>query len=52
MAAEKEDWIKYHFTESKLRKYKEPILKEFPLLLKFFNNTIKELKKKKILAKE
>lgn len=49
---EKEDWIKYHFTEEKLRRYKEPILQEFPILMDFFNTTIKELKKKKILAKE
>jgi putative hydrolases of HD superfamily len=50
--AEKEDWIKYHFTESKLRKYKEPILKEFPILMKFFNEIVEELKKKKIIPKE
>ena len=49
---EREDWIKYNFTESKLRKYKEPFLKEFPILLKFFNDTVKELKKKKIIPKE
>lgn len=49
---ERGDWKKYHFTEEKLRKYKEPVLREFPILMKFFNDTIKELKKKKIIPKE
>ena len=51
-STDKKDWIKYKFNESKLRKYKEPYLKEFPILMKFFNETIEELKKKKIIPKE
>ena len=45
------DWVKYHFTEEKLRKYKEPYLKDFPILMKFFNEIVTELKKKKIIPK-
>jgi len=47
-----EEWIKYGFTEKKLRAYKEPYMKEFPILLKFFNEMIEELKKKKIIPQE
>jgi putative hydrolase of HD superfamily len=46
------DWKKYGFTESKLRTYKEPHLKEFPLLMKFFNEMVAELKKKKIIPED
>lgn len=49
---ELKDWEEFNFTESKLREWKEPHLKEFPILLKFFNDTIKELKNKKIIPKE
>jgi putative hydrolase of HD superfamily len=48
---ELKDWEKFNFTESKLRKYKEPHLKEFPILLKFFNETVIELKKGEVLQK-
>jgi len=51
-STEKESWIEYHFTEEKLRKYKEPYLKDFPILLKFFNEIVIELKKKKIIPKK
>jgi len=47
-----EEWKKYGFTEKKLRAYKEPHMKEFPELLKFFNEMIEELKKKKIIPEE
>jgi len=51
-STDKTDWVKYHFTEKKLREYKEPYLKEFPILMKFFNELVEELKKKKIIPKE
>jgi len=44
-----EEWREHGYTEEKLRKYKEPRLKEFPKLMKFFNELITELKIKKII---
>jgi len=47
-----EEWKKYGFTEKKLRQYKEPFFKEFPIILKFFNKMIEELKEEKIIPEE
>jgi len=47
-----EEWKKYGFTEKKLRAYKEPYVKDFPVLLKFFNEMIEELKKRKVIPQE
>ena len=44
-------WIKYGFTEKKLREYKEPQFKDFPLIMNFFNEIIEELKLKKIIPR-
>ena len=49
---EPSDWTRFNFTEEKLRKYKEPHLKEFPIIMKFFNEFVKELKRKKLLVKK
>ena len=47
-----EEWRKHGFTEKKLREYKEPPLKEFPELMKFFNEMVKLLKEKKVIPEE
>ncbi|MDD3159365.1 MAG: HD domain-containing protein [Candidatus ainarchaeum sp.] len=47
-----EEWIKYNFTEKKLRELKEPYIKDFPEIKKFFEEMIKELNKKRIIPKE
>jgi len=44
-------WEKYGFTEKKLREYKEPQFKGFPIIMDFFNELIEELKKKKIIPR-
>ncbi len=49
---QKEEWAEKGYTEEKLRKYKQHYFEEFPILLKFFNEMIKELHKKKIIPKE
>ena len=46
------EWKRHGFTEKKLREYKEPSLKEFPELMKFFNEMITELKKRNVIPKE
>jgi putative hydrolase of HD superfamily len=46
------EWKEHGYTEKKLRKYKEPYFKEFPILLKFFNELVNELNEKEIIPKE
>lgn len=46
---QREEWKEKGYTEEKLRKYKEHYFTEFPILLKFFNELIEELKKNKII---
>ncbi|MFA6419338.1 MAG: HD domain-containing protein [archaeon] len=46
------EWKEHGYTEEKLRKYKEAYFLEFPILLKFFNELIKELNEKNIIPKE
>lgn len=46
------DWKKYNITESVLRKRKEKYFTEFPPIKMFFEELIKELKKRKIIPQE
>jgi len=45
------EWKKHGFTEQKLRSKKESKLKEFPAMLKLFNELIEYLKNKKTIPK-
>jgi putative hydrolase of HD superfamily len=49
---QKEEWAEKGYTEEKLRKYKQHYFEDFPILLKFFNEMIKELHQKKIIPKK
>lgn len=44
-----DEWKSNGFNESKLRELKEPLFKEFPVLLEFFNDLVKSLVERNLL---